>query len=388
MTEIEKQKNNEIEKSRTSFDEAVLSYANGDSKKATQHVLATILTILEKAKNTNTSHSNEILQNKKNWILVLDMFQALKLKEKFNVFSFHYANFFHITPPTYNENYNLNDLPEQVGRTNLNINIDISEINESKIFDFEESSIQNKTCLINFSRSVINPNNKNTLMKLYILNKTMVKIRESGANGVILGETDFLTSLKKIIKQIEVDYSGKEDEIPKVNKFYWLFTCELYQWLGFKQEFEDLSAQYSKIFKITPPAFFDDGVMKKQGVENKDADMYIEDKTRIIKIEKDILTNNVEKLLKLIKVEINNISKDDDNERKIIIIDFKNISRIDFNSASTIAMFLSKEFESNNYLNKHKIIIRSPFEFIIRLFDITGVSNYVTYQERNRNIGG
>lgn len=394
----EEEMNNNMNKVKNNFDEAVLTYSNGKIIESTYIVLATIVENAKILKDKSASKeqiafSTSIAKERKNWLLALDMLQASKEKDKFETFSLYYADYFKLTAPVYNESVFNNDNYDQGSRTTLNIDIKISDINNSKIAYFESSAIENKSCLIDFSRSSIEPENPETLKKLFVLRKSLIKIRKSGATAVIMGENDFLFKLNKIIKSIEVEFADKEDSIPKIEKLYWLFTCELYQWLGKKEEFEELSLQYSRLFKITPPSYEDDQIMNIQNINKNEDSIYLDQKKNKINLPNEITTVEIDKLIKIIKNQIDKIRISNDEIIKPIILDFNNVLRFDFNSSTKLSAFLNKEYEDNeesenNNLNKNKIIIKNPFEFIIRLFDMTGVSNYVTFNERNRYLGG
>lgn len=386
-----KERNNKSDQEKvlikTNFEEAIMQYARGNDKIATQ---LTLSTILESSKSGNDPETLKIAENKKNWFLVFDMFQALKKENNSNKLALFYSNFFKTTPPVYDPNF-LSSVVEHdnLGRTNLNIDISISNITESKIQDFEISSIKNKTCLINFSRSSVEEDNPNTLKKLYSLRNAMKNIRINKVDGVIMGESDFIQEVLKIIKKIEVNYAGKEDQINKLNQVYWLFLCEVYQWLGEENEFNKLSYNYTKLFKITPPAFNKDFVMKRSEQYNKSNK---QNGTNRIVLSGDIDKNQMFKIVKNVKAQIDKINMVSNEADYIpnIYLDFSNVTRVDYEAALEFVNFLNQEFEGvvDNKINKNKFIIENPFEFIIRLFDIIGASNYVTYRERNRNIGG
>lgn len=390
MTDISD--NKKLATPRSSIEEAVLSYANGQSKNAIQLILTTIYEHANKSNKDNVV-SQEIINNKHNWLLALDMLQATKNQQYFDSFADHYSNFFRITVPVYNNNFlSSHDNFEQIGRTSLNIDINISDINKSKIEDFEYSSIKNKTCVINFSRSSIDATNKETMKKLYLLRNAMKKIRENNVNGVIMGETDFNMKILKIIKDLQVKFLGNEDTIKNQEQVYWLFMMEMHQWLGEEEEFESLSLDYSKIFHITPPAYNPDQIMQRSESKTSHENIYFDKKSDTIVLSHDITQTDMNKVIDILRDQIEKVISENDNEEDIlganITIDLNNVIRMDYAAASNLAIFLSQEFEENIDLQtrKNKIIFKNAFEFIIRLFDMSGVSNYITYNERNRNI--
>lgn len=384
MEELVQKKN--IDTPKSIFDEAVLYYANGNTKSATQLILGAIF---ESAKNKSQKLTSD-KEYKKNWVLALDMFQASRNKENFDTFALFYSKFFNVTPPVFDQNFSNNkNIAEHVGRSNLNIDIKISDISKSKIEDFESATITNKTGLINFSRSSINVKEDGTLEKLYLLRNAMRNIRESKIQCIIMGETVFISEVESIINEIEVSYAGRLNDIPKINQVYWLFLCEIYQWLGLKDKFEKLSLNYSNIFNITPPAFNPEQIME-QSEKQQDNEIFDFNKSTNTLTFYNLLTSlETEKVISIISSQVEKM-KSYGEKNKPLIIDFNNVIRVDYMLATQLAAYLNKELDGEdvdiNIINKKSIIIKSPFEFIIRLFDITGVSNYITYRERNRNI--
>lgn len=376
-----------IDTPKSIFDEAVLYYANGNTKSATQLILGAIF---ESAKNKNPKLAAD-KEYKKNWVLALDMFQASKNKENFDTFALFYSKFFNVTPPVFDQNFSNNkNSAEHVGRSNLNIDIKISDISKSKIEDFENATITNKTGLINFSRSSINVNDEGTLEKLYLLRNAMRNIRESKIQCIIMGETVFIGEVENIINEIEVSYAGRLNEIPKINQVYWLFLCEIYQWLGVKDKFEKLSLNYSNIFNITPPAFNPNQIMEQSEKQHDNDICDFNKSTNTLTFYSSLTSLESEKVISIISAQVEKMKNYDDKNNKPLILDFNSVVRIDYMLATQLAAYLNKELDGDdvdiNIINKKSIIIKSPFEFIIRLFDITGVSNYITYRERNRNI--
>lgn len=376
-----------IDTPKSIFDEAVLYYANGNTKSATQLILGAIF---ESAKNKNPKLAAD-KEYKKNWVLALDMFQASKNKENFDTFALFYSKFFNVTPPVFDQNFSNNkNSAEHVGRSNLNIDIKISDISKSKIEDFENATITNKTGLINFSRSSINVNDEGTLEKLYLLRNAMRNIRESKIQCIIMGETVFIGEVENIINEIEVSYAGRLNEIPKINQVYWLFLCEIYQWLGAKDKFEKLSLNYSNIFNITPPAFNPNQIMEQSEKQHDNDICDFNKSTNTLTFYSSLTSLESEKVISIISAQVEKMKNYDDKNNKPLILDFNSVVRIDYMLATQLAAYLNKELDGDdvdiNIINKKSIIIKSPFEFIIRLFDITGVSNYITYRERNRNI--
>lgn len=378
---------NNIDSPKSIFDEAVLNYANGNTKSATQLILGAIF---ESAKNKNPKLAAD-KEYRKNWVLALDMFQASKNKENFDTFALFYSRFFNVTPPVFDQNFaNNKNSGEYVGRSNLNIDIKISDISKSKIEDFESATIENKTGLINFSRSSINIDDEGTLEKLYLLRNAMRNIRESKIQCIIMGETHFIKEVENIISEIEVFYAGKLHDIPKINQVYWLFLCEIYQWLGMKEKFEHLSLSYSNIFNITPPAFNSEQIME-QSEKSHGNDIFSFNKTsNVLTFYGELTSLESEKIISAISSKVEKMKNENNSNGRPLIIDFNDVIKVDYMLATQLAVYLNKELDGENVntsiINKRSIIIKSPFEFIIRLFDITGVSNYITYRERNRNI--
>lgn len=365
------------------FEEVVLTYSSGNYKAATNLILGAVL---ESSKVKNKDLSDK---SKKQWLLALDMFQATKNSEYFNKLSLFYSKYFSVTPPVFDEyiSYAKKRNHEYIGRSNLNIDIKISEINISKIEDFEIATISNKSGLINFSRSSIIPEEEGTEEKIFLLRNAMRNIRESNVSCVIMGETDFILKIENIVLELEKKYKGKEFEIPKTSIVYWLFLCEIYQWLGYKEKFEALSLKYSNIFNITPPAFNEQQTMSQYEKKEENDFFDFNKKTQTLTFYGSLNSLDAEKFINILSTHIDKIKNNDHTTN--ITIDLNYVTNIDYMLATQLALFLSKEFDSENNNNekikKSNIIIKNPFEFIIRLFDITGVSSYITYKERNRN---
>ena len=62
-----------------------------------------------------------------------------------------------------------------------------------------------------------------------------------------------------------------------------------------------------------------------------------------------------------------------------VTVNFKYVNRLDFYAAGELAKYLG-----NLGIDDTRIIIRYPLELIITLFDITGVSSFVSYIHRKR----
>lgn len=323
-------------------EEAVVHYANGNIKKATD-----LLVYRLNEKNGNVSCDE--------WYMILDSYQSTGKKSNFEKLCNLFTYVFKLSPPMWQE-YTLyqNNNNQEL----LNIDCDISKIEVNRINYMLENSFRLKSCCIDFSRTSIDTDDNDDIIR--DLAKKMEQIRLNKTIDIsLMGDSNIIQILKNKID------SFKEDlEKAQKNKGYWILLMEIYNWVEHLEDFENLSIDFSFLFRESPPTYT--YLYKKQvKKENRDQLDNI--------LPPQIIDNqNVNELIVQIKTSIN---------KNRININFKEVIRINYQASIILAEFI-KDFCEN--FPEKKIFILEPIEMITYLFKMVGIAHFVKLTTRKR----
>lgn len=324
-------------------EEAVVHYANGNIKTATDSL---VYRLNEKKGRVDESE----------WYMILDSYQSTNKKVNFEKLCSLFTHVFKLSPPMWQE-YNLyknNDHQEL-----LNIDCDMNDISSERIDYMVENSIKLKSCCIDFSRTSINTDDSDSIIRN--LAKKMEQIRLNKTIEVsLVGDSNIIQILKNKIENIP-----KEDIThAEKNKGYWLLLMEIYNWTEHLEEFEELSIAFSFLFRESPPTYTDlyKNNSKKENIGFSDN----------ILPPQIIDNQNINELISQIKACVS---------KHIIKINFKEVIRINYQASITFAEFI-KNFCENN--PEKKIFILEPIEMIKYLFNMVGISHFVKLTTRKR----
>lgn len=341
-----------LDAAKSVIDDAAVYYSNGENRRSTELL-------------TKRLNALEGKVDKQEWYMILDAYQATGQQVNFEKLADLFSKFWGMSPPAWDDKTSDNINKDVMGRSNLNIDGSISDLKIEKLKDFFDASKSSGSCRIDFSRCKVIFEDEEKEEKLEHLKNTMIKIRKNKLKGLIMGDSSFIDTLLDFISKIKLSNNIKNEY-----KVFWLMLCELYQWHGQQDEFENIALEYSLLYECSPPSFENKFIMQNTTVLD-DADLFFINDEGIIETDRIIDRQNVNKLIALFENSIE--SKGEIN------FNLKFIQRIDYYSATVIAEFLNqKEIE------KEKVLFSMPIEIIITLFDMTGVSNYVTYIPRKR----
>lgn len=341
-----------LDAAKSVIDDAAIYYSNGEHKKATELLIKRLNNVEGKV-------------DKQEWYMILDSYQSTDQQVNFEKLADLFSKFWNISPPAWDVKTNDNANKDVMGRSNLNIDGSISELKIEKLKDFFEATKISGSCRIDFSRAKILFEDEEKEEKIEHLLNTMIKIKKNKFKGLIMGDSSFIDSLLDFSTKVRLGNNIKDEY-----KVYWLMLCELYQWHGLQDNFEDVALEYALLFKCSPPSFDENQTMQNTSVLD-DSDLFFIEKNGLIETDRIIDRQNIDKLMNLFETSLEN--------RDEINFNLKYIQRIDYYSATVIAEFLNQKS-----LDKNKVFFNMPIEIIITLFDITGVSNYVTYIPRKR----
>lgn len=336
--------------SKNVLEEAAIYFANGNPSKSIEVLVARL-----------NESSGQVDKNE--WYMIFDAYQATGQQSRFEKLALFFSSLFDTSPPSW-EAFNQGDKKNRdaMGRSALNIDGSISDLQDEKIKDFLSASKESKTCRIDFSRIKLLENDEQLEESLIRLLKMMYEIKKNRIMGQIMGDMNFISLLKD-----NIAYFKENNDFSDKNKCYWLILCELYQWHGKEDEFEDLALDYAMSFEESPPSYLERHVMKTT-IETDDE--YLDD-DGFISADSIIDRQNIEKLISHIDEQLKLTEK--------VTVNFKYVNRLDFYAAGELAKYLG-----NLGIDNTRIIIRFPLELIITLFDITGVSSFVSYIHRKR----
>lgn len=336
--------------SKTVLEGAAVHFADGNPNKAIEILVSRL-----------NEHSGQVDLNE--WYMIFDAYQSTGQQSRFEKLALFFSSLFGISPPAWEKFSNGTKNRDAMGRSALNIDGSISDLQSEKIKDFLSASKESKTCRIDFSRIKLLDNDPELEESLVRLLKMMQEIRKHKITGQIMGDMNFIDTLKEHIAYIKdvKEYSDK-------NKVYWLILLELYQWHGQEEEFDDLGFDYAMSFEESPPSYNESQVMKS--LSESDEDDYLNDDGSI-QADSIIDRQNINKLIKHIDEQI--------KQQENVVVDFKYTSRLDFYAAMELAKYLG-----NLGLDNSRIVIRHPIELIVTLLNMTGVSSFITYIPRKR----
>lgn len=339
-----------LDVSKNVLEEAAIYFANGNPNKSIEVLVARL-----------NESSGQVDKNE--WYMIFDAYQATGQQARFEKLALFFSSLFNTSPPSWEAfEQGSKKNRDAMGRSALNIDGSISDLQEEKIKDFVLASKESKTCRIDFSRIKLLDNDIYLEESLQRLLKMMYEIKKNKVTGQIMGDMNFINILIE-----NITYFKEHKDFSEKNKVYWLILCELYQWHGKEDEFEELALDYAMSFEESPPSYLEQHVMKNNFETD---DSYLDDEG-FINIDTIVDRQNIDKLIACIDEQLKLTEK--------VIINFKYITRLDFYAAGELAKYLG-----NLGINSSRIIIRYPIELIITLFDITGVSSFVSYIHRKR----
>lgn len=341
-----------LDAAKSVIDDAAIYYSNGENRRATELLIKRLNAVEGKVE-------------KQEWYMILDAYQATGQQVNFEKLADLFSKFWGISPPAWDDKTSDSVNKDVMGRSNLNIDGSISDLKIEKLRDFFDASKSSGSCKIDFSRCKILFDDDEKEEKLEYLLNTMIKIRKHKLKGLIMGDSNFIDTLLDFIAKVKLS-----NDIEDKYKVFWLILCELYQWHGQQEDFENIALEYSSLYKCSPPSFEERFIMQNTTVLD-DSDLFLINDEGFIETDRIIDRQNVDKLISLFESSLESKGE--------ISFNLKFIQRIDYYSATVIAEFLNQK-----QVEKDKVFFYMPIEIIITLFDITGVSNYVTYIPRKR----
>ncbi len=306
--------------------------------------------------------------DKKVWFMLLDVLHAMGKRPEFERIALSYAQKFGASPPSWDLNAPIptdsvssqNRAAASNGDNVLVLEGGIKLDVASKIKTFLSSAKSLKSCKIDISRLRLDSSEPAVIQ---ILLSTMKELRRIKVFSTLMG--DNLAS-KWLHTKVML---GKEK--PDVSlKAPWLLYLEILQWKGDKEQFEDLSFEYTIAFEESGPDFKDDEVMQIEEGEPV-AEETSEMQTDGIVVHGDITQAVLNKIFESMVESI--------KAKGVARLDFKNVIRIDFSTAGFFSAHLS-----SLGLDKSKVIVDSPSEPVWCLLELVGVSHLVDYIPRKR----
>lgn len=306
------------------------------------------------------SHLEEAPQSV--WFMLMDGYRALNKKNAFNACARMFASYFKTSPPSWDdvtvEATSYTNLSPSIQQTVLTIDGPVSSMDLNLFKEFTKSSKVSKEGTLDLSRAILSKDEIQRIDDLSILLKFMKKIRKNNVSILLMGEDQFVEVLRKIITSNE--------SIPSI-ELYWELVLEFLQWRGQKESFEEMAILFARQFSKSAPGYEEDGVVAIPPTE-KIEDIKIDAISPPSLIDEDIVLSWCEEL---------SLSLPHDEE--VLKLDFSNVHRITYKAAQILTSKLV-EWE----LPRHNIVVFNPSELILALFEVSGISQLVTIENRRR----
>ena len=309
------------------------------------------------------SHLNETKGNtdKRIWFMVLDLYQVLGDKIRYEKMAELFARRFSCSPPSWTEQIRKTKSKSASGRNVLVVDGAVSSQMQAKFKDFLTASRETKTCKIDCSRMKLDQTSKEGVVALQEL---MAQIRKFKVDGTLMGEGVVAEKLKTL-----VDSSKKEPKLEDTP--YWLLLLEFMQWEGKSEQFEDYAIDFAVQFELSAPGWEDDGVMKSSSASTTQDPETVVNSSGAVEPPETISEGNVGEFQSVIETAMKN--------GKDVIVDFSNVRRMDFNGAGIFSSFVMSLPSGVPTL-----VIKEPNEFVLATMDMMGISTMVKIVQRKR----
>lgn len=351
------QNNNTSSTFQSVVEEAAIIFASGDE--ATAADMLTRFLIQSKGN-----------ADRRVWFMLLDVFHAMGKRSEFDKIALNYAQKFGASPPSWDATsealvHGGASGGSTGGQKSTGDNILILEgalrgDSLLKIKAFISAAKATKTCKIDISRLKMEHSDVAGLSSLLSAMKDMRKYRVA---ATLMGENHVAKWL--LTKIIE----AKETK-DKQFQTHWLLYLEILQWRGVKEEFEDLSFEYTMAYEESGPDYRDNEVMTIETTSEIDDDSAGNSEESIV-LQGELTQNVLNKLMESMKSVISSRGK--------VSIDFNNVLRMDFSTAGMFSTTLA-----GLGLSPQNIIITGASEPIVALMDLVGVSSMVSFVPRKR----
>lgn len=303
------------------------------------------------------------------WFMLLDVFHAMGKRGEFDKIALNYAQKFGASPPSWDATSEAlthgTTNGSGAGQKNTGDNILILEgalrgDSLLKIKAFISAAKATKTCKIDISRLKMEHSDVAGLSSLLNAMKDMRKYRVA---ATLMGENHVA---KWLLTKITEAKETKDRQF----QTHWLLYLEILQWRGVKEEFEDLSFEYTMAYEESGPDYRDNEVMTIETTSEIDDDSSAASDESIV-LQGEITQNVLNKLMESMNSVISSRGK--------VRIDFNNVLRMDFSTAGMFSTTLA-----GLGLSPQNIIITGASEPIVALMDLVGVSSMVSFVPRKR----
>lgn len=300
------------------------------------------------------------------WFMLLDVFHAMGKRAEFEKIALNYAQKFGASPPSWDfasEALKESGVPVTNTKTAGGENVLILEgsvrgdlINRVK--SFVTAAKAAKSCKIDVSRLKMEHSDVAGFSLLLGAMKDMRKYRVA---ATLMGENHVA---KWLLSRIEEAKQSKDVGF----QVHWLLYLEILQWRGVKEEFEDLSFEYTVTYEESGPDYRDNEVMTIEVTAEIEEQSNEEE---VIGLHGEITQNVLNKLMDSMSAAV--------STKGIVRVDFNNVLRMDFSTAGMFSASLS-----SLGVVPQNIIILGASEPIVALMDLVGVSSMVTFVPRKR----
>ena len=317
------------------LDEAAIIWAAGEDESAIDSLI-------------NFLSQGEAASHQRPWHMLLDIYQAQGLQEKYEKLAGIFAERFQASPPSWTE---VDPALGVVGGRNLLV-IEGGSASQlsGRSRDFLAASREKKQCVIDISRMGMDATTLEGVAALYDL---MSVLRKRKIAATLMGEGHAIAWLRKKIAAGKA--AGNPPDTP-----HWMLLLEIMQWRGHKAEFEELSLQYTIAAEISGPGWEPSGIMKGGGADPSSTTHG--ERLGAIIPEEVITDAGIQILREAMRLAI--------SETGSARIDFSHVKRMEFSSAGSFSNLLADLGGS-----AREIALICPSELIIALGDVVGFNS-------------
>ena len=294
------------------------------------------------------------------WFMLMDAYQALNQQAAFEKSAALFAQCFKTSPPSWEPALASSKPQNVMGRNVLIVEGLPSMVHAEKLKDFVAASRETKQAKLDLSRARLDEDGDRRSTDLQMLLALMRRLRRYQVQTLLMGENQLVEVLRTVIQK---------DLVAVHPDLYWELLLEFLQWRGQEDAFDDLALAYARRFGKSAPGYDPEGVVA-HAPDDVSAPTHVPADATLVPSEV-IEDREMDRLC----ADIQSVFRKETSVR----LNFHGVRRVTFDAGLALASCLSALD-----LNPAQVVVASPSQLVIGLFDITGVSGLVRYEKRRR----